>query len=139
MHISKWLFAPKLIYAENSSEWNFKKKRVSRPLGHGTVWYLFHTNVFEAYFVFKARPFNSMLIYPRQSDFKDTSTITTGYCWNEGLTSRQCFIDNKTCKDFSFWIKAQTSTRWIEQDPFRGKRLEMNEKESKFWEDLVKK
>lgn len=95
MHILTWLFALKLIYAENSSEWN-KKKRFSRPWGDGTVCYFFHTNVFEAYFVFKTRPLNSMLIYPRQSDFKDTSTITFGYCWNEGLTSRQCFIYNKT-------------------------------------------
>lgn len=96
MHISKWLFAPKLIYAENSSEWNLKKKSFEALRARNCLTFVSYKCVWGI-FVFKTRPLNSMLIYPRQSDFKDTSTITTGYCWNEGLTSRQCFIYNKTC------------------------------------------
>lgn len=103
-----------------------------------------------------------MLIYPRQSDFKDTSTITFGYCWNEGLTSRQCFIYNKTFVILYYKIILYNyvlNTLWnipkllryvkIDQftlffflkknDPFGEKRLKMDENESKFWEDLVKK
>lgn len=39
---------------------------------------------------------------------------------------------------FFLFINAQTSTSWLEQDPFRGERLELNEIESKFWKELIK-